>query len=151
KFIKMVSYSSWCLVPMAFITTVHVVGRYFLNRPMFGQTEVVLLFQIAVVSLCTSGAFIEGRHVSIPLLVPRLSKVQKKILFGFTLILLCIFFVFGGISTLKQAVAAYYRGRTTELLRLPLCIHYMLIAVGWFFLALGVILARLRFSNTERG
>ena len=86
-----------CLMAMAVLTGVDVVGRAVFNRPLFGTEEMVALLGVMVVGLALPYTHSQGSHIGVEIVVSRLPRRVRGRLALVT----------GGLSTLLFVLVAW--------------------------------------------
>jgi len=87
--------AGWLLLPLSFFVTYEVVLRYVFDKPTIWVWDLGVQLQAAIVALGGAYALREHSHVSIDILVTRLSRKKRAILDSITYV-----FVFFGLSVL---------------------------------------------------
>jgi TRAP-type transport system small permease protein len=112
---------------MTLLTVADVCGRYFFNQPLGGVTEVSGLLLVIVVTMGFAWNAIEGKHVSVDILMMHMPKKFQFIMN--TTFLFVIFFIFG-IITWRTIIEATEADQVSSLLRIPLTPFMWLLVVG---------------------
>jgi TRAP-type C4-dicarboxylate transport system permease small subunit len=139
-----VLFGGGLLLLMMIITTAHVFGRYGFNSPIYGQAEIVCLMQVVIISLAGAYTLLKGRHVSMGLLIDRLSGRTQTII-NAIMYLFC--FLFSGIAAWQTVGHANYileAGKHTERLRIPSAPFFYVVAFGWALISIGCIVIMIR-------
>lgn len=109
-----------CLMAMMFLTVADVLGRYIMNAPVPGSTEVTELLLAAVVFLGLPAASIDNDHIAVDIFTSRLTEMRARLMeIGISLVSAA---VLGGVAWRIWIVGnqiAGYSG-TTPTLKLPL-------------------------------
>lgn len=127
------------LCVMMLITMVHVVGRYAFNHPIFGQSELVGLLQIVIVSFAGAYTVLQRRHVAIGLVVDRLPARQQPFWDMVTYFISLVFTALAAWQTFVYASKLLSQGKTTDMLHIVISPFYYVISFGWFLLSLGIV------------
>ncbi|MFZ5965170.1 TRAP transporter small permease [Thalassococcus sp. BH17M4-6] len=69
-----------CLIAMMGLTVADVLGRYIMNAPVPGATELTELLLAAVVFMGLPAASIDADHIAVDIVTSRLSGLRAKIL-----------------------------------------------------------------------
>jgi len=128
------------LCAMMAITVVHVIGRYFFSHPIFGQSEIVGLLQVVIVSLSGAYTVILRRHVTIGLVVDRLPARQQAYWDVVAYLISVAFTLLAAWQTFMYASRLLQQGKTTDMLKIAIAPFYYVIAFGWFLLSVGIVL-----------
>jgi TRAP-type C4-dicarboxylate transport system permease small subunit len=133
-------------IVMAILTSVHVLGRYAFNSPIYGQAEAVGLMQVIAISMAGAYTLSEKRHVAIGLLVDRLPQRIQAVI-DFPMCVLCL--VFTGLTawqTIEYATSLLEEGQLTSLLEVPVSPFFYIIGIGWGLLSIAYIMLLLQFA-----
>jgi TRAP-type transport system small permease protein len=112
---------------MTLITVADVCGRYFFNQPLGGVTEISGLLLVIVVTLGFAWNAIEGKHVSVDILM---MHTPKKFQFTMDTIFLFVIFFVIGIITWRTVIEAVEADQVSSLLRIPLTPFMWLLVIG---------------------
>ncbi len=125
---------------LMFITVYEVVMRYFLRLPT-GRTQEAEQYYllVGVVFFAIGFTLLEEGHVTVDLLVSRLSPrirlVMDGIIGSIVIIVFAVLLMWGGV-----VLAVRHQTATTPVTRMPLIVGYVMIPIGSFLLFLqGVI------------
>jgi TRAP-type C4-dicarboxylate transport system permease small subunit len=124
---------------MMLLTMVHVVGRYGFNHPIFGQSELVGLVQVVAISFAGAYTIIQRRHVTIGLVIDRLSPRHQLFADIFSYTVSLFFTAVAAWQTFAYAGTLARSGKMTEMLKIYFAPFYFIIAIGWALLCLGII------------
>lgn len=127
---------------MMLLTTVDATIRYLLDSPIMGAYEITERY--LMIMGCFFGityAYKEGSFVRITFLVDQLPKVLKLILQYFVQIFCLTLSVLLLVATIKMTSNVYARGECLDVLSfIPLWPSYAIVALGFLFLSLRMIL-----------
>jgi TRAP-type C4-dicarboxylate transport system permease small subunit len=149
----LVLFGGVLLILMMITTTVHVVGRYGFNSPIYGQAEIVCLMQVITISLAGAYTLLKGRHVSMGLLIDHLSG-RTQIIINAIVYFFC--FLFSGIAawqTVRHAIYILKVGKHTEMLHIPSAPFFYIVAFGWAMISIACIVIMIRslyFKETKQ-
>lgn len=109
-----------CLIAMMGLTVADVLGRYLMNAPVPGSTEVTELLLAAVVFLGLPAASIDNDHIAVDVLTSRLSGIRARMMeIGISILSAAVLAVVAWRIWIVGNQIAGYSG-TTPTLKLPL-------------------------------
>ena len=131
RIVKACSYiASGVLFAMVFLTTADVVGRYVFNKPIKGGMEMSELGLVVIFFLGLSYTGIMKKHVSVDFFISNMSVKMRAAINTFNSLVCTVLFVLIGWQGFGQAVYAFNRGLTTDLLRIPVFPFKFLVPIG---------------------
>lgn len=127
-----------CLVAMAMVTGVDVVGRGGLNTPLFGTEEIVTVLAVLVAGFALPYAHSQGSHIGVEVLYSKLGGTGRMVLDVFShTVSGALFGVVAWRMWLYGASLQEY-GEVSMNLALPLC--YVVYALAFCFLVFSLCL-----------
>lgn len=127
---------------MMVLTTADGVVRYLFDSPIIGAYEITERY--LMIMSCYFGityAYKEGVYVRVTFLVERMPMVMKYVVNYFVQIFCCTLSVLLLIATIKMTVNVYVRRECLDILHfIPLWPSYAVVALGFFFISLRMVL-----------
>jgi TRAP-type C4-dicarboxylate transport system permease small subunit len=117
-------------------------------KPLPGSYELVEVLGAVILSMGAAYCAIARGHVTVSLLVDKLSKKKQAIVDIVTSLTSFIFISAIGWGLLKYAIMTYNRGLETSTLSIPLYPVYFLVAAGLIMLALTAMLEFIKSIST---
>jgi TRAP-type C4-dicarboxylate transport system permease small subunit len=134
-----------CMLFMALVVVINVVGRYFFHSPLPATIEIVGLGAAVLISLSLFPSQLHNRNISVPIIV---EKLGPRVLRVFSVCSLALSLCIVGILTWTGAGYAWemlFRFERTSVLRVPLAPFRFIWALGCvlIFLILAIQFVRL--------
>jgi TRAP-type C4-dicarboxylate transport system permease small subunit len=133
------------IVALMFLTVVHSLGRYGFNTPVPGLAETSSFMLIAASFLVIPHTQVLKGHISIGLLIDRLSPRKQAIFDSFTYII-CL--ITAAVALWRTAVEANHMmqgGYESQILGIPEFPFMGFMSFGWGLLALTILLHLIHF------
>lgn len=141
---RVAKFSSWLnwiagasLVSMMALTCCDVVGRMF-RSPILGTYEIVGFLGTAAASLATAHTTVQRGHVSVALIVMRLSSKAQFVVFIITQLLSIVLFAFLTLECVRYGNELRSSGELSMTLEWPL--HPLLYGMSFSFLIVCLVL-----------
>lgn len=140
KIIKIALYFGMAaVVAMMLITVIHAVGRYTIATPVPGIIELSGYLLVTAVFLIGAYAMLQKRHISIGIIVDRLSERKQAIIESVTFIISLIFIFAASWQTFFRASYIMKQGQASAILHIPNSPFYYMVAVGWVLFGLAIL------------
>ena len=124
-------YAGWALVLFLMVfVTVGVLGRYLLNRPILGQTDIAELVIGVIVFLGLAYTQRTGAHARVEILVNRLKGRAYHLLESLTLFLPLVVFLIIAISSFNDVMFLKEIGDTTPTIHVPTWPFKITVSIG---------------------
>ena len=123
---------------MLCVTSFDVAGRYF-NHPLPGALEICQVTLLSMIALSWAHTQAERGHISIDLVISRMSPHAQAIVDVFNSLLGLVITGFIGVIAISFALGIWRIGATTDCLDIPL--HPF-----WFLMALGMLAFSCQFA-----
>lgn len=121
---------------MMLLTVADVSGRYFLNSPITGTTEISRLMMVIIVFPALGWAALSRVHVKVDLVLSRFPPRVQAII---SIITLLIALGTYGAITWRSFLESTVVNRQTSLLQLPFTPFYWVMSVGFAVFCLAII------------
>jgi len=128
--------SSAIIIILMLLVTADVCGRYFLNSPITGASELARFMMIIIVFPALAWAALAGKHIKVDILVERFPRRVQAIV---SRIMLLAALGIYGIITWRSALYSMEVDNITSMLRLPQSIFYWIMTVGFAVFCLSII------------
>ena len=137
--------SSFLLAAMVVIVVANVVGRFFLNIPLFGTIELVELMMTVICFFAIPYTSVYRRHVRITLIIEHLPESVQNILERVVSFLNAVIFALIAYQATKNAFYyAHNLEQCTDTLEIPIAPFKGVMAIGFVLLLLVEIIAVIR-------
>ena len=131
--------SGFVLSAMMLITVVDIFMRYLFSQALTGTSEVVEYMMVCMVFFGLAWCALKGRHITVDLVVSRLSPKAQAIVDIITYVLgLCLCFVLSW-HTFLESLLQHRAGFTSQFLKVPTYPFYVVIALGFAMLFLAIL------------
>lgn len=120
-------------------------------KPLPGSYELVEILGAVILSMGAAYCAVARGHVTVSLLVDKLSPKKQALVDLFTSLISFVFIAAIGWGLLKYAIMTYKRGLETSILSIPLYPVYFLVAAGLIMLALTALLDIIKSISTLTG
>lgn len=128
--------SSAVITILMLLVTADVCGRYFLNNPITGASELARFMMIIIVFPALAWAALAGKHIKVEILTehfpPRVQAILSSIM------LLAALGIYGIIAW-RSALYSMEVDNITSMLRLPQSVFYWVMTVGLAAFCLSII------------
>lgn len=128
------------VLTMTVLTVIHAVGRYAFNRPLLGNVEISSF--LLIFAIFFSGAYtqvVKG-HVSIGLIVDRLSERTQAIIDSITYILCLAVAIVASWQAVAKGIYVMGTGTVTSVLGIYPFPFMFVVAFGWGIFGLAVLM-----------
>jgi TRAP-type transport system small permease protein len=122
------------IMGMMMLTVTEVIMRFTMKRVIFGSTEITEFLMVGL-TLAMGWCAMQGRNVSVELIVGRLSERGRAIAATISYIISLGFCVLVAWRNYVEAFVVSHRGELTELLEIPEFPFYFVISLGFAILA----------------
>ena len=122
------------------ITMVQIIGRYFFNHPIKGETDIIVILMAGIVFLGLSYTLRVGGHVGVDMLVDKLKGKSYYIVRLIAIAISIFLFVFVTISAWNFTLLSLKVGDTTPEIMLAIWPAKLVVTIGAFFITLRFIL-----------
>jgi TRAP-type C4-dicarboxylate transport system permease small subunit len=122
------------------ITVVQIIGRYFFNHPIKGETDIVEILMAGIVFLGLAYTLRVGGHVGVDILVDRLKGRPHYIVKLLAIAISIFLFVFVTISAWKFTLLSLRVGDATPEIMLAIWPAKLIVTIGAFFITLRFIM-----------
>jgi C4-dicarboxylate transporter, DctQ subunit len=140
------------LVLMSISTVISVMGRYFFNAPIVGDSEIVKMLTGVAVSLCLPYCHMRHGNVIVDVFTAHSPDRVKSTLDFIGSLLLAVLALLLAWQTSNGAVDAYNYDNESMMLRLKEWWFYIIIAGGLYMLSIaGFIIAWRQFTSIRKG
>lgn len=149
---KLAIIGGFILVIMSISTVISVIGRYFFDSPIVGDSEIVKMLTGVAVSLCLPYCHMRNGNVIVDVFTAHSPEKFKATLDMIGSFLLSILIVLLAWQTAVGAIDVYNNGNETMMLRLKEWWFYVVIAGGLFMLSIaGFIMTYRHFTTIRKG
>jgi len=138
-----------CLVGMAVITGVDVVGRGVMNTPLFGTEEIVTILAVLVAGFSLPYTHSQGSHIGVEALYSRLGNAGRRVLDIFTHTVGGA--LFGLVAWRMWLYGDSLRESGEVSMNLELPTYYVVYALGFCFLVFSLCLLRGALKSVVKG
>jgi TRAP-type C4-dicarboxylate transport system permease small subunit len=107
------------------------IGRYGLNHPIPGSTEIANFLMVTIAFMMAGYTQARRGHVNIPIVLDALPKTAQAIVNMLTYLVLLIVCAIGVFQSIKQAIYIATTGTWTPILHIPFTPFYYIVALGW--------------------
>lgn len=138
------------LTIMMFVIVVDVICRYLFNSPLRGSIEIVEYLMIVVGSLGLASCTLQGKNISVSVLVDRMpSRIQRIFRITAYFLGLVIFFFLGWLTTLESVDRMLIYRDTTDVLDIPSYPFYFLLSFGFCCMFLAIFIRLIQYIKKE--
>jgi len=131
------------------MTTVSVIGRALLNKPIPGDIEITQMGIALAISLCLPWCQLRGANIIVDFFTQKIASSTRRWLDAFGCLLLVAMYVLLAWRTGAGASAVREAGETSMIISLPMWWAYAALAPGLFLAGL-IALAQAWFLATDR-
>ncbi len=149
-FKKLAMFAGFVLVIMSLITVISVMGRYFFDTPIVGDSEIVKMLTGVAVSLCLPYCQIRSGNVIVDVFTTHSPARFKATLDFIGNLLLALLALLLAWQTTNGAIDVKNYGNETMMLRLKEWWFYFVIAGGLYMLSLAGFITTWRQFNMIR-
>jgi len=137
---RILSYLSMAALGiMLFLGAGDVIGRYFFNIPIKGTQEICEILLPAVALFAWAYTQSLDRHVSVDILMDRLSSQKRRVINCFTLFVSLILFAVILWKGAELALRSWKTGELVNTIYIPIAPFQFFTAIGAFFMCLELI------------
>lgn len=139
--LKVIAYVGMAAVlAMMIITVIHAGGRYAFNSPLRGNVEISSILLVFVIFFTGAYTQVAKRHVSIGLIVDRLSERTQAVIDSITYILCLAMAVVASWQAVVKGIDIMESGTLTAVLNISHFPLLFVIAFGWAIFGLAVLM-----------
>ena len=131
-------------VPMAILVAGSAIGRYILNQPISGSTEMTSLLLLIMMMCGEAYCQFHKGNACIGAIVDRFSPRAQSGIDTFNYLLCTLVSVALGVGGFMQATYNMEKGTFISALKIPIGPFYYIMAFGWFAIALASLLVTIR-------
>ena len=132
-------------VAMMIITVVHGIGRYGFDRPIPGLIELSSYMLVGGGILVGAYTMVLKGHITIGMLVDRLSERTQALIDSITYILCLVFAIVALWQAFVQGLFLMPTGQSSNILDIPVFPFLFIIGIGWGLLCLAIVMHLVHF------
>ena len=135
----------WFVVAMMALTVVHAIGRYLFNLPVPGLVELSSFMLVVVIFLTGAYTQVVKGHISIGLVIDRLSERTQAIIDSGTYILCLAVAIVAFWQSVARGIYILEAGYVSVVLGIPPFPFLFIVAFGWGILGLAILMHLIHF------
>ena len=128
---------AFCFV-MVFLTVRHGIGRYVFGEPLSGNVELSCFMLVILIFFVGAYTQVAKGHISIGIIVNRLSGRTRAVVDSFIHILCLIFTVLAAWQTVVQGINMIKTNYVSTILKIPHPPFVFVVAFGWGIFGLAI-------------
>lgn len=133
-----------CAVPMTILVAGSAAGRYLLNKPISGSTEMTSLLLLIMIMCGEAYCQFHKGNACIGAIVDRFSPRVQAVFDTFNYLLCTFVSIALGVGGFMQATYNMKKGTFISALKIPIGPFYYIMAIGWFAIALASLIVVIR-------